>query len=57
MSSRTVVVTGGSSGIGAQTVAKFGADGSHVIILDRSAPTTPLGDNQRWIQTDLSNAA
>ena len=33
---RTVVVTGGSSGIGAEVVARFEASGDHVVVLDRN---------------------
>ncbi|GAA4730373.1 SDR family oxidoreductase [Nocardioides endophyticus] len=38
---KTVVITGGGSGIGAATAARFGAEGAHVVVLDieRAAAT------------------
>jgi len=39
MTSRTVVVTGGSSGIGAAAVAAFEAAGDEVVVVDRQEPS------------------
>jgi 3-oxoacyl-ACP reductase-like protein len=42
-SREVVVVTGGSSGIGAIVVSRFAKSGIKVLILDRNPPSTTLG--------------
>src|SRR5262245_41081846 len=48
---RQVVVTGGSSGIGAQICQQFSANGDGVHVLDRNAP----GDGRPYTPCDLSD--
>jgi NAD(P)-dependent dehydrogenase (short-subunit alcohol dehydrogenase family) len=48
---RTAVVTGGSHGIGAATVARLRAIGARVFVLDREPP----GDGGPSVQVDLSD--
>ena len=50
---RTVVVTGGSSGIGAEVVARFEASGDHVVVLDRN----PRPDGRPVVVCDLADPA
>ncbi len=38
LESKRVVITGGASGIGAATAARFVREGSHVVVLDRDGP-------------------
>lgn len=52
MPARTVVVTGGSSGIGAAVVAAFERSGDTVIVLDRN----PRQDGGAVVTVDLSRA-
>jgi 3-oxoacyl-[acyl-carrier protein] reductase len=40
---RTVIVTGGSSGIGAATVERFVTGGARVVVLDTREPDQPIG--------------
>ncbi|WP_376739924.1 SDR family oxidoreductase [Nocardia coubleae] len=49
----TVLVTGGSSGLGAATVAAIRAAGGTPVVLDRNAPA----DGIDWEQTDLADTA
>jgi NAD(P)-dependent dehydrogenase (short-subunit alcohol dehydrogenase family) len=53
---RTVVVTGGSKGLGATIVRAFHAAGDKVVILSRtnSGIARELGENTKFIQTDIS---
>lgn len=51
MASRTVVVTGGSSGIGSAIVTAFRAAGDAVIVVDRQEPS----DSTPFILCDLSD--
>lgn len=53
MSARTIVVTGGSSGIGAAIVAAFTASGDDVIVLDRQPPQEATS----FVSCDLTNEA
>ncbi|TDD03330.1 SDR family oxidoreductase [Saccharopolyspora terrae] len=49
--SRRVVITGGASGIGAATVARFAESGDEVVVVDRVR-----GDaGHRWIECDLTS--
>ncbi|KAH7305295.1 hypothetical protein B0I35DRAFT_444303 [Stachybotrys elegans] len=52
-----VVVTGGSSGIGAAVVSRFAAKGIKVLILDRNPPHAKLSANTYFYQIDLSDSA
>jgi len=54
LKSKTVIVTGAASGIGAATAAMAAANGANVISVDINAPANPIG---RFIQADLSNKA
>lgn len=49
--SRTIVVTGGSSGIGSKIVEKFKAAGDSVVIIDRNEPA----DAEAFVRCDLSS--
>ncbi|MEV7392789.1 coniferyl-alcohol dehydrogenase [Streptomyces sp. NPDC091215] len=50
---RTVVITGGASGIGEAVVQRFVARGDEVVILDRRPSDLPA----RYIETDLNDRA
>jgi NAD(P)-dependent dehydrogenase (short-subunit alcohol dehydrogenase family) len=47
----TVLVTGGSSGLGAAVVRGVQAAGHRAVVLDRQAP----GDGTEWVEVDLSD--
>jgi NAD(P)-dependent dehydrogenase (short-subunit alcohol dehydrogenase family) len=47
-----VIVTGGSSGLGAAVVRAVTAGGGRPVILDRRKPTDP---DQTWLEVDLSD--
>lgn len=49
---RTIVVTGGASGIGAETVTRLVAAGDRVIVLDRAAPER---SDVAYVEIDLSD--
>src|SRR5262249_7403829 len=51
---RTVVVTGGASGIGDGIVRAFAADGDDVLSLDLAEPATPV-DGVRYVRADVSS--
>ncbi|WP_406435344.1 coniferyl-alcohol dehydrogenase [Streptomyces sp. NBC_00631] len=51
--SRTVVVTGGASGIGEAVVRRFTARGDEVIVLDRRKPGSPV----HFVETDLNDCS
>lgn len=53
MSARNIVVTGASSGIGAQIAAQFERDGDAVTVVDRN----PRQDGQPVVLCDLSDSA
>ncbi|MBX7267983.1 SDR family oxidoreductase [Micromonospora sp. Llam7] len=48
---RTVLVSGGSSGLGAAVVAAVAASGGRPLVLDRQAP----GDGVPWVECDLAD--
>ncbi|MGW0506248.1 SDR family oxidoreductase [Micromonospora sp. NPDC003241] len=48
---RTVLVTGGSSGLGAAVVAAVARSGGRPLVLDRQAP----GDGVAWAECDLAD--
>ncbi|WP_433532477.1 SDR family oxidoreductase [Micromonospora sp. CA-263727] len=48
---RTVLVTGGSSGLGAAVVASVARAGGRPLVLDRQAP----GDGVPWVECDLAD--
>ena len=52
---RTVLVTGGASGIGAATAAAFQSEGARVAIADRRQPDAPAGD-MPFFAADLADA-
>jgi NAD(P)-dependent dehydrogenase (short-subunit alcohol dehydrogenase family) len=54
LKSKTVIVTGAASGIGAATAAMAAANGANVISVDINSPSNPIG---RFIQADLSDKA
>jgi NAD(P)-dependent dehydrogenase (short-subunit alcohol dehydrogenase family) len=53
----TVLVTGGSSGLGAAVVAAVAKRGGTPVILDRQAPVDGAGATGHFVQVDLSDAA
>lgn len=52
---KVIIVTGGSSGIGAAAVKRFSLEGSYVYILDIAQPDFELSPNIHFIQCDISN--
>lgn len=54
LKSKTVIVTGAASGIGAATAAMAAAQGANVISVDINPPANPVG---KFIQADLSDKA
>jgi 3-oxoacyl-[acyl-carrier protein] reductase len=50
---RRVVITGGSGGIGQVIVARFLAEGCHVVNLDRLPPAEPAGVGCDFVAVDL----
>lgn len=53
----SVVVTGGSSGIGRAVVELFAADGFGVVVLDQRPPDGDLPDNVTTVVGDVTSAA
>ncbi|KAF5606207.1 retinal short-chain dehydrogenase reductase [Fusarium subglutinans] len=51
-----VVVTGGSSGIGAAIVSRFAEKGIKVLIMDRNPPATKLAANTCFYKVDLTES-
>ncbi|RGP81823.1 hypothetical protein FLONG3_18 [Fusarium longipes] len=51
-----VVITGGSSGIGAVLVSRFAEKGVKVLILDRNTPPTELAADTYFYQIDLADS-
>ena len=54
------LVTGGASGLGAATAARFAGQGAKVIILDRDVDKGPalaeaIGDSARFVQADVTS--
>lgn len=56
MTARRVIVTGGASGIGAATVARFAADGAVGVALDRT-PVASLPDGWTSVAVDVTDDA
>ena len=59
---RTVIVTGGASGLGGATVDLITAAGGHAVIVDVNtdagrAKAATLGDRVRFVQADVSSDA
>jgi 2,3-dihydroxy-2,3-dihydrophenylpropionate dehydrogenase len=52
---RSVLITGGSSGIGAAVAAEFRRLGDTVTVFDRQAPSGPLGDEVRVVIGDVTD--
>ncbi|SCG51028.1 SDR family oxidoreductase [Micromonospora siamensis] len=52
MNDRTILVTGGSSGLGAAVVAAVARAGGRPLVLDRRAPA----DGVPWVECDLADA-
>lgn len=55
LENKTVIVTGGSSGIGAAITAHLAGVGARTIVADLNAPTNPH-DNITFISTDITSA-
>lgn len=55
-SGKVVIVTGGASGIGAATAARFASEGALVTVADMNAPST-LPDGAIFIRTDVTDEA
>lgn len=51
---KVVLVTGGSSGLGASVVAAAAKEGWQPYILDRQAPVSPV-DGASWVECDLAD--
>lgn len=56
MRAQTVLVTGGSSGIGEAICTTLLARGTHVVNIDVTAPKQSAGDGYHYFQADLSDA-
>lgn len=50
-----VVVTGGSSGIGAVLVSRFAENGVKVLILDRNSPPSKLGKSSLSVKSQIGS--
>lgn len=53
---KTIIITGGSSGIGAATVTLFSRAGANVYILDKKKLTDVVSPSIQYLQCDVSNA-
>jgi len=54
---KTVVITGGCSGIGLATAKAFLQDGCRVYALDTHAPTSPVPEHFHHVPADITDAA
>lgn len=54
--SKTIIITGGSSGIGAATVALFSGAGATVYILDKKKLSDVVSQSIYYLECDVSNA-
>ncbi|GIJ27295.1 short-chain dehydrogenase [Micromonospora qiuiae] len=52
---RTVIISGGSSGIGWATAERFASGGDQVFNLDVRAPTEPSNPAVSWIENDVAD--
>ncbi|BCB83465.1 SDR family oxidoreductase [Phytohabitans suffuscus] len=52
---KVVLVSGGSSGLGASVVAASAKEGWRPVILDRQAPAAPI-DGVTWVECDLADS-
>lgn len=52
---RSVLITGGSSGIGAAVAAEFRRLGDAVTVFDRQPPAGPLDDDVRFVSGDVTD--
>ncbi|MCG7210854.1 SDR family NAD(P)-dependent oxidoreductase [Streptomyces arenae] len=57
MNGRTVVVTGGASGIGRGLATRFAAEGARVVVSDLAARTPAVTAGLRYVQADVSKEA
>ncbi len=55
-SGKVVIVTGGASGIGAATVARFASEGALVTVADMNEPAT-LTEGAMFVRTDVTDEA
>jgi NAD(P)-dependent dehydrogenase (short-subunit alcohol dehydrogenase family) len=53
---KTIIITGGSSGIGAATVALFSGAGANVYILDKKKLADVVSQSIHYLECDVSNA-
>lgn len=53
---KTIIITGGSSGIGAATVTLFSDAGANVYILDKKKLTDALSQSIHYLKCDVANA-
>ncbi|RME12288.1 MAG: SDR family NAD(P)-dependent oxidoreductase, partial [Ardenticatenia bacterium] len=59
---RTILITGGASGLGAATARRFVQEGANVVLLDMNstageAMVAELGDRARFAKTDVTSEA
>lgn len=52
---KTIIITGGSSGIGAATVALFSDAGANVYILDKKKLTNAISQSIHYLKCDVAN--
>lgn len=53
---KTIIITGGSSGIGAATVALFSNAGAKVFVLDKKKLTDVTSESIQYLKCDVANA-
>ena len=55
---KTVLVTGGASGIGRAVAGRFAAAGANVVVADlQEPPSDGSGDRVKWVRCDVGQAA